>query len=353
MVTNGSTLNSISYTAPFFINLITLYFLIEFSGRALKPGEAFGLLWIFGVILTRPIRMLPILIIMGSDCYASTKKIENFLSLESEPNKLLNSENKKLDHFTSTSEKNSNTIEIEGLSFHHQNQALLKNINLTLKKGEFIAIIGEVGAGKSILFQALLGFLPVEFNAFNINGISVHTMSLNERRSIFAHVPQDPFVLNGTLRDNVTLSYNTPLLEDTKIFESLKLAQFDLAESQKELSLDISIGERGVNLSGGQKQRLSLARAHYHDRNILLLDDCLSAVDVKTEQKINTQLLNGAWKEKTRILITHRLSILEHCDRIIFMKQGAILENGTFQELLGRSAEFIKYIQKSKTDESQ
>jgi ABC-type multidrug transport system fused ATPase/permease subunit len=103
------------------------------------------------------------------------------------------------------------------------------------------------------------------------------------------------------------------------------------------LGLDTEIGERGVNLSGGQKQRVAIARACYSDRPIILLDDCLSALDVNTEDKLNEVLFNSVWKNKIRILVTHRLSILSKCDKVLFIRNGKIIENGSFNEIYNRS----------------
>ena len=321
MVTNGSTLNSISYSSPFFINLIAVYFLIKAEGKLITPGEIFSLLWIFGVILTRPMRMLPMLFVTVSDCYTSIKRVEKYLNTESEAEVAVIPT--CANRITAPSEF---AIMTKNLSLEINGRQLLKNISLNIKQGEFIAIVGEVGSGKSLLFNALLGFLQCQFEECKINGLDIESLSLQERRQIFAYVPQDLFIMNANLRDNISLNYNTEPIHDSEILKALELAQFNLENEKIPFGLDTEIGERGVNLSGGQKQRLTLARAHYIDRNIILLDDCLSALDVNTEEKINQTLLNGAWQNKTRLLITHRLSIIPYCDRVLLMKNGQINE---------------------------
>lgn len=325
MVTNGSVLNSISYSSPFFINLVAVYFLINIEGSHISPGEIFSLLWVFGVVLTRPMRMLPMLLVTVSDCYTSIKRVENYLNFSSEEIKL--NPNKVIDN-----DSHRDSVIIKNLNFSIDGRHLLKNISLNVKRGEFVAIVGEVGSGKSLLFNFLLGFIEGEFDECKINGIDVSKLSLQERRQFFSLVPQELFVMNANIRDNICLNYKTNINHDNEILESLRLAQFDLGreglehEGLKYEDLDTEIGERGVNLSGGQKQRITLARAHYMNRDIILLDDCLSALDVKTEEKINETLLNGAWSGKTRLLITHRLSIIPHCDRVLFMKNGQLNE---------------------------
>ena len=149
--------------------------------------------------------------------------------------------------------------------------------------------------------------------------------------------------MSASLRENVAFLYDTPTDEDPGIIESLKLAHFDLKDEDVFQGLETEIGERGVNLSGGQKQRVSLARVNFLKTSILLLDDCLSALDVNTEEKILNSLLKGAWKDRTRILVTHRLSVLKHVDRVIFMDHGKILQSGNYQELLRTNAQFRNY----------
>jgi ATP-binding cassette subfamily B multidrug efflux pump len=166
---------------------------------------------------------------------------------------------------------------------------------------------------------------------------------LQELRENFAYVPQEGFIMSASLRENVAFLYDIAPENDSDIEESLKLAQFEVYNERVENGLATEIGERGVNLSGGQKQRVSLARVHFHKAPILLLDDCLSAVDVDTEEKLFTQLLNGAWAERTRLLVTHRLSILNRVDRILFMQEGRIMDQGTYAELMARSPLFRDY----------
>jgi ABC-type multidrug transport system fused ATPase/permease subunit len=151
--------------------------------------------------------------------------------------------------------------------------------------------------------------------------------------------------MSASLRENVAFLYDIEIERDSDIEESLRLAQFEVFKERVENGLATEIGERGVNLSGGQKQRVSLARVHFHKAPTLLLDDCLSAVDVDTEEKLFTQLIDGAWAERTRLLVTHRLSILHRMDRILFMQEGSIVDSGTYAELMDRSPLFRDYTQ--------
>jgi ABC-type multidrug transport system fused ATPase/permease subunit len=124
----------------------------------------------------------------------------------------------------------------------------------------------------------------------------------------------------------------------------LALAQFRIDGEHLQHGLETEIGERGVNLSGGQRQRVALARAHFLRRPVLLLDDCLSAVDVDTERRLISELIDGAWHDRTRLLITHRLSVLEKVDRVMFLEDGAIVASGTFEHLLATSQKVRDFV---------
>ncbi len=329
MVTNGTTMNAMGYSAPFFINIMAISLLIKTEGDNITAGQIFSLLWIFGVLLTRPMRMLPIMLVSISDCYTSIRRVEEYWRQESEE--------ESEDLIKCDKDNYDCSIKIRNLSYHLNKKTLLDNINLDIKSNEFVAIIGEVGSGKSILLQALMKLIQADFKTYEINMKSIKSLSLSEIRSHFSYVPQEFFIINSNLRDNVAFEYDYPAKNDEEIINSLELAQFNFETESMKLGLDTEIGERGVNLSGGQKQRVAIARACYSNRKIILLDDCLSALDVNTEEKINETLLSGEWKYKTRILVTHRLSILPKCDRVLFIKNGKIVESGTFNEICKRS----------------
>ncbi|HRO67532.1 MAG TPA: ATP-binding cassette domain-containing protein, partial [Pseudobdellovibrionaceae bacterium] len=151
--------------------------------------------------------------------------------------------------------------------------------------------------------------------------------------------------MSATLRDNVSFHYETSPDQDPEILRSLEAAQFRLDRERVENGLDTETGERGVNLSGGQRQRVGLARVHFADSPILLLDDCLSAVDVETEERLLEDLFDREWKNHTKLLVTHRLTVLDEVDRILFMKDGALLAQGTLEELQNSCADFREFTQ--------
>lgn len=231
---------------------------------------------------------------------------------------------------------------IKDLSFQYAAETpLIKNLNLTIKPTESMAVIGAVGSGKSTLLQILLG----EIQSFKGE---VHLPTTN-----CAYVSQESYIVNGTLRDNIifgtTLSENSEVQVKQVITASCLEADLFVLPG----GLDTEIGERGVNLSGGQKQRVSLARAALANPQIVFLDDPLSALDPDTEKTICDRLIFGLWSNKMRIVVTHRVSQLHRFDRILFLRDGEY-EIGSFDELQAGSKnfqEFLKQEVQNKNDE--
>lgn len=338
MVTNGQVMNSIASSITFILNAVTLGSLIYFSKHSFTGGELLALLWIVGVFLQRPFRQMPWFFTFAFDSWTSLRRLENFLNVKNsgedhpEPQNL--AQMKKDEKFA---------LQVSDLDLHIGRRHILKHIDLSVRQGEFVAVVGEVGSGKSMLLLSLLRETGASFKSYHIGPMDALKEPLDKVREHFSYVPQEGFIMSATLRENVAFLYDIEPERDSLIEDSLKLAQFDLSTERVENGLATEIGERGVNLSGGQRQRVSLARVHYHSAPILLLDDCLSAVDVDTEQKLFDDLLLGAWKNHTRLLVTHRLSALHRVDRILFMEDGRILDQGTFEELLSRNARFREF----------
>jgi ABC-type multidrug transport system fused ATPase/permease subunit len=233
-------------------------------------------------------------------------------------------------------------LSVRGLGLSIDGKRLLSGIDLQIAPGELVAVVGEVGAGKSLLIDALLREVPAEFEAYEIDGEDALAMDFADIRKHYALVPQDGFVMSASLRDNVALEYGAPAGSDSDVVRSLTLSAFDPSTESLTAGLDTELGERGVNLSGGQRQRIGLGRAHFSDRAIVLLDGCLSAVDVDTERRLVDDLIDGAWRGRTRILVTHRLSVLPRADRVILMGKGKVVASGRYEELMATSDRFRK-----------
>lgn len=335
MVTNGQVMNAVSTSITFILNVVALGSLMRYSDHQLTSGELLALLWIVGVFLTRPFRQMPWFFTFAFDSWTSIRRLEEYFATKNNQTEGANAvRHSKDDRYA---------IQVRGLNLTVSRRHILKNINLDVAPGEFVAVVGEVGAGKSMLLLSLLKETGAHFDSYYLEGRNTEDISVDEVREHFAYVPQEGFIMNATLRENVAFIYDIESERDPLVEESLRLAQFDLSTERVEKGLNTEIGERGVNLSGGQRQRVGLARVHYHQAPIMLLDDCLSAVDVDTEHKLFEQLLVGAWADRTRLLVTHRLSALHRVDRILFMEDGQIIDTGTYEELLARNAKFREY----------
>jgi ABC-type multidrug transport system fused ATPase/permease subunit len=335
MVTNGQFMNAVASSVTYGINLSGLYSVIHFRPADVTPGELLALLWIFGIFLVRPFRQMPWFFTLSLDGLSSLRRLEDFIQQQ--------------DHGGSTfattppvpaNQVTASTLDIENLNLTIEGTPILHHINLHIQSGEFVAIVGEVGAGKSLLLLSLMGETGATFDRYRIGSDEVRLWSADHLRAHFGYVPQEGFVMSATLRENIAFDYDIATTGDHTLSARLKVAQFNAQHEVRGGGLDAEIGERGVNLSGGQRQRVSLARAAFYDRPIILLDDSLSAVDVDTERGLVADLLLGQWRQRTRILVTHRLSVLEKVDRVIFMRQGQIVDEGRFVDLIQRSSEF-------------
>ena len=210
---------------------------------------------------------------------------------------------------------------------------VLTDINFKVKKGEFIAIIGSVGSGKSSLLKSFLGMLFKNKGEIKKNGS-------------FGYVPQNAFLINEVLRENILFGEK---FDEVKYKEIIRKCQL-LPDLQTLKAKDLTeIGERGINLSGGQKQRISLARSVYANSDIYLIDDSLSALDAHVGKKIFNEVFCDILKDKTRIMVTHALQYLPNVDRIIFMEKGKILFEGTYENLIEKNEKFKKFVTEEKT----
>lgn len=210
---------------------------------------------------------------------------------------------------------------------------LLKEINLTLNKGETLGIVGKTGSGKTTLLMQLLHQFPYRGEQLLINGEPLIDYDPQMVAGHLAYVPQEHTLFSRTIRENMLFGKEDAT--DEEIWEALTLASFDGDVKRMPQQLDTMVGEKGVSLSGGQKQRLSIARAFLRNRECLILDDALSAVDAKTEREIITHLQ----EERggcMNIISAHRLSAIRHADEIIVMNEGHISERGTHEELLAQ-----------------
>ena len=225
------------------------------------------------------------------------------------------------------------SIEFNNLSFTYKGAShpTLSNIDLKIEEGKTLAILGRTGSGKTTLVNLILRMYNVEEGQLSIGDHDINTIPLKTLRESIGYVPQDNFLFSTTLKSNIAFSNIDMDME--KVVQSTKFAHVYDNIMEFPLQFDTILGERGVTLSGGQRQRVSIARAIAKDPKILILDDSLSAVDTKTEEKI-LEGLKQVMKNRTSIIIAHRISTLKEADEIVVLDEGKIIERGTHKELI-------------------
>jgi ATP-binding cassette subfamily B protein len=226
------------------------------------------------------------------------------------------------------------SIVFDNIDFVYPNTGIqaLTHFNLQIKKGQKIAIIGHTGSGKTTIAQLLLRMYDPSVGKISIDGVDLQQMDLQELRRQISYVPQDVFLFSDTINNNILFSPGEAVTADTAV-KAARSASVEKEIEQFHEKYDTMVGERGVTLSGGQKQRISIARALAKDPQIVVFDDCLSAVDARTEKEILGNL--GIYlQHKTAIIITHRIFTLFDFDNIVVLDEGKIVETGTHSELL-------------------
>lgn len=307
-----------------FLTNISLVLMIVFGGYLVMNGEmSIGVLVAFsGYIwnLIWPMRMLGELTDLISRNLASAKKI--FAIIEREPeikSGALEDVNIKGD------------IKFENVSFSYNDELVLKNINLDIKSGSTIAIMGTTGSGKSTLLNLIGRYYDVKEGCIKVDNIDVKNYDLEVLRSSMAIVPQDTFLFSDSILNNIKFSNENADIEEVKKYSKLACS-LDFIETLDE-GFNTEIGERGIGLSGGQKQRISISRALIRNSSILILDDSTSALDMETEQEL-LKNLSMMEKQSTTFIVAHRISAVKNSDLIVYLENGEIKEKGTHEELL-------------------
>lgn len=356
MVTNGQFMNAISTHITFILNSLALFLLIIVMKRSPTPGDLFALLWILGVFLLRPFRQMPWFFTFGFDAWTSIKRLENYFRVENPPSSFDFIDKKSPEIETtvpSSAVASEYSLNIENLSLKIGDETILSNISIQTRPGEMIALIGEVGSGKSLLLLSLLGETQAHFDKYEIFGRPISSFREDEFRKSFSYVPQETYLISTSLRNNVLLDYQNDFADDEQTKTSLGQAEFHLDTETLPSGLETEIGERGVNLSGGQKQRVNLARANSKDCYFLLLDDTLSALDSNTENNVISNLIAQKITQKTIFISTHRLSVLPKCDRILFLQNGKIKAFDTYTNLINNNSDFRNFLSEKKHDEAK
>ncbi|CAC5389793.1 ABCC1 [Mytilus coruscus] len=314
--------SSFSFTcAPFLVTLATFAtYIMSSTENYLDAQKAFVSLSLFN-ILRFPINLLPMMISFIIQTNVSIKRLSAFLKSGD-----LNSDNVQHEQISGT------VIKVKNGTFTWDSEAppALKNIDLEVAEGELIAVVGTVGSGKSSLISAFLGEMDKLQGRVNVKGK-------------IAYVPQQAWIQNATVKDNILFGREMNLAKYDQVIESCSLKRdFEILTGGDMTE----IGEKGINLSGGQKQRISLARAVYNNADIYLLDDPLSAVDSHVGKHMFKNVFGkkGLLKNKTRILVTHGIQWLPMVDRVVVLVDGQISEMGTYEELLSHEGAFAQFL---------
>lgn len=280
--------------------------------------------------LTFPVTMLGWVTSLIQRAAASQKRINEFLDIPSD----IQSTNKE-EHVLK------GNLSFNDVSFTYADTGIqaLKNVSFEINSGEFVAIIGKTGSGKSTLANLIMRMYDVENGSIAIDGRDLKSLNLKNYRGQIGFVPQEVFLFSDSIKNNIAFGLDT--VTDDEVYDAAKNASVYNNIIDFEEKFETMLGERGITLSGGQKQRVSIARALIKSPKILIFDDCLSAVDTKTEEEI-LQNLGKIMKGKTSILIAHRISTIKNADKILVLDDGRIIEQGTHNELLSLNGSYTE-----------
>ena len=278
--------------------------------------------------LTFPVTMLGWVTSLIQRAAASQKRINEFLDI---PSDIQSKE---------TGERNlAGNIKFDRVSFTYPDTGIeaLKDVSFEINSGEFVAIIGKTGSGKSTLANLIMRMYDVENGSIDIDGKNIKALNLKDYRGQIGFVPQEVFLFSDTIKNNI--AFGLDQVTDDEVYDAAKNASVYNNIIDFDEKFETMLGERGITLSGGQKQRVSIARALIKSPKILIFDDCLSAVDTKTEEEI-LQNLGKIMAGKTSILIAHRISTIKNADKILVLDNGKIIEQGTHNELLSKNGSY-------------
>ena len=234
------------------------------------------------------------------------------------------------------------------LTYGDTNIEALKGINFVLEKGKTLAIIGKTGSGKSTILELIGRMYNCTSGSIEIDDKKIENINLYDLRNNIGYVPQDPFLFSDSIKNNIKFGNNNA--SDKEVKHAAKKAVVHKNIIKFSMGYDTVLGERGITLSGGQKQRISIARAFIKTPRILMLDDCLSAVDTETEEEILENLKNII-KDRTTLIVSHRISSVKNADSILVIDKGQIIQNGTHNELITKEG-YYKALYKKQLQES-
>lgn len=327
-----------------FIGSIAAALIIYYGGfMVLTPesGVTVGILAAFfgyATLIYEPITDLSRFYSQAQACMSAGERI--FTLLDTKPEILDRKDSKKF-------ERINGEIEFENVTFYYEkDKPVLEGIDLKIKAGQSVALVGETGGGKSTFINLICRFYEPKGGKIKIDGIDYMDMTVESLRSQLGVVLQTPHLFSGTIRENI--QYGRELASEAEIIEALRLAGGEEFADK----LDEDVGEAGENLSLGEKQLISFARAILANPRIFIMDEATSSVDTLTEAKIQNGI-HGIMEGRTSLIIAHRLSTIKNCDRILVVKKGKIVEDGTHRELMKKKGYYYQLYTKQLRDEKE
>ncbi|KRB56848.1 ABC transporter ATP-binding protein [Flavobacterium sp. Root186] len=306
-------------------NLVVIYFggVMYINGTIPNIGTIAEFI-LYINMLTWPVASLGWVSSMVQEAEASQKRLNEFLKIEPE-----------IKNNNQNSSDIQGSIAFENVSYTYEdtNIEALKNVSFTVKKGETLAILGKTGSGKSTILSLISRLYDVTDGRITIDQNEISSLNLNDLRNSIGIVPQDAFLFSDTIKNNI--KFGNQNASDEEVIKAAKNAVVHDNIIAFNKQYDTILGERGITLSGGQKQRVSIARAIIKNPAILLFDDCLSAVDTETEETILHNLFEFC-KDKTTIIVSHRVSSAKNADRIIILEDGEIIQQGSHNQLINQ-----------------
>ena len=312
--------------------------LLVFIGRT--PDEILPIVSLFAI---STVRLIPGMNTITASLSVIRLRKPSFDLIVNEIEKLNTST--KIKNFENLENKNkiefNNNILLKDLSFNYkaENKSAINNITMSIKKGTKVGIIGKSGSGKSTLVDIILGLLEPEKGEVSVDGINIK----NNRRSwqsYIGYIPQDIYLLDDTIKNNITFGINKNSINEKLLYQSIKIAQLETFVESSKNKLDTIVGNRGIRISGGEKQRIGIARALYNNPEILIFDEATSALDIDNENKILDEVYDRIGN-KTLIVISHRNNTVKYCDLIYVMEQGKIIDQGPYTKII-KKHEYLK-----------